>query len=282
MPPTPRLRRAGQATAVRIAAGWRFWAMAQGFGRLEGKVSLITGGAGSIGLAAARLFLEEGAKVMLVDSDAARLSETGSSLDARRCATQKVDVTNSGEVRACVEATVSRFGRIDVLFSNAGNFGTVAPVDAYPEEVFDAVLAVHVKGAFLCCKHAVPHMNDGGSIVITSSVAATRGDPGVYGYITAKHAQTGLMRCLAKELAPRRIRVNTVNPGPVDNGFQLAVEEKLGRIIGRSGTEFFNDIIPLHRHGRPEEIARAVLFLACEESSFVTGAMLAADGGMSA
>jgi NAD(P)-dependent dehydrogenase (short-subunit alcohol dehydrogenase family) len=256
--------------------------MAQGTGRLEAKVSLITGGAGSIGLAAARLFLAEGAKVMLVDADEARLAEAASGLDSASCATRNADVTNSDEVRTCVEATVSRFGRIDILFSNAGNFGTVAPIETYPEEVFDAVLAVHVKGAFLCCKHAVPQMNDGGSIVITSSVAGTRGDPGVYGYITAKHAQTGLMRCLAKELAPRRIRVNTINPGPIDNGFQLAVEEKLGQIIGRSGTEFFNDIIPLHRHGRPEEIARAVLFLACEESSFVTGTMLAADGGMSA
>jgi NAD(P)-dependent dehydrogenase (short-subunit alcohol dehydrogenase family) len=93
---------------------------------------------------------------------------------------------------------------------------------------------------------------------------------------------SGLMRCLAKELAPRRIRVNTINPGPVDNAFQLSVEHKLGAIMSRDGTEFFNDIISLRRHGKPEEIARSVLFLASEESSFMTGAMLAADGGMSA
>jgi len=117
--------------------------------------------------------------------------------------------------------------------------------------------------------------------VITSSVAGTRGDPGVYGYITAKHAQIGLMRCLAKELAPRAIRVNTLHPGPVDNGFQADVESGLGKIIGRDATEFFNEQIPLGRHAAPEEIARSVLYLASEMSSFTTGSLLMADGGMS-
>jgi NAD(P)-dependent dehydrogenase (short-subunit alcohol dehydrogenase family) len=124
-------------------------------------------------------------------------------------------------------------------------------------------------------------MRDGGSIVITSSVAGTRGDPGVHAYITAKHAQIGLMRCLAKELAPRRIRVNTIHPGPIDNSFQHDVEAGLTKIIGRDGTQFFNEMIPLGRHGTPEEIARAVLYLASDQSSFTTGTMLMVDGGMS-
>jgi NAD(P)-dependent dehydrogenase (short-subunit alcohol dehydrogenase family) len=256
--------------------------MEQDLRRLDGKVAIVTGGAGSIGLASARLFLAEGAKVMLVDLHAGHLARAMAGFDQQHSASFAANVTVASEVEALVAAAVSRFGKIDILFSNAGNFGTVAPIESYPEEVFDSVLAVHVKGAFLCCEYAVPHMHDGGSIIITSSVAGTRGDPGVYGYITAKHAQTGLMRCLAKELAPRRIRVNTINPGPIDNGFQLAVEDKLGSIIGRDGTEFFNDIIPLHRHGKPEEIARSVLYLASDDSSFVTGAMLAVDGGMSA
>ena len=174
-----------------------------------------------------------------------------------------------------------RFGKIDVLFSNAGNFGVVAPIADYPEDVFDSVLAVHVKGAFLCAKHAVPLMNDGGSIIITSSVAGVTGDPGVYGYITAKHAQVGLMRVLAKELAGRNIRVNTLHPGPVENQFQLNVEKKLGELIGRDGTAFFNEIIPLHRHVKAEEVARSVLFLASDASSFTTGSLLMVDGGMS-
>lgn len=250
--------------------------------QLEGRTCLVTGGAGSIGRATAQLFLEHGARVMLVDLKAADLERACAGLDPARTAWVAADVTDAASVRRAVEATVDRWGGIDVLFSNAGNFGVVRPITDYPDEVFDAVYAVHVKGAYLVCKHAVPHMNDGGSIVINSSVAGTRGDPGVYAYITAKHAQVGLMRCLAKELAPRRIRANTIHPGPIDNGFQLAVEQDLGNIIGRDGTEFFNQIIPLGRHGSPDEIARSVLYLASSQSSFTTGTTLMVDGGMSA
>jgi NAD(P)-dependent dehydrogenase (short-subunit alcohol dehydrogenase family) len=251
--------------------------------QMQDKVCVITGGAGSIGAASAKLLLAEGAKVMLSDLSEAALkkvaAEAGASGD--NLAVFAADVTKSDQVKNIIAKTVAQFGKIDVLFSNAGNFGTVAPVTDYPEDVFDSVLAVHVKGAFLCAKHAVPYMNDGGSIIITSSVAGVTGDPGVYGYITAKHAQVGLMRVLAKELAGRNIRVNTLHPGPVDNSFQLNVEQKLGAIIGRDGTQFFNDIIPLHRHVRPEEVARSVLFLASDASSFTTGSLLMVDGGMS-
>jgi NAD(P)-dependent dehydrogenase (short-subunit alcohol dehydrogenase family) len=249
---------------------------------LSGKVCIVTGGAGSLGQASARLFLAEGARVMLVDLRAEDLDRAAAALGSPDLAIWRADVTRADDVAGYVDATVARFGAIDVLFSNAGNFGVVAPIETYPEDVFDAVYAVHVRGAFLGCKYAVPKMADGGSIVITSSVAATRGDPGVYAYITAKHAQVGLMRCLAKELAPRRIRVNTIHPGPIDNGFQLAVEKGLTQAVGRDGTAFFNEIIPLHRHATPEEIARSVLYLASDQSSFTTGAMLMVDGGMSA
>ena len=253
--------------------------------QMQGKVCVITGGAGSIGQASAKLLHAEGAKVMLTDLNEAALKEAaariGGDSSVDNLAWCAADVTKSDQVKNAIARTVSRFGKIDVLFSNAGNFGTVAPISEYPEDVFDSVLAVHVKGAFLAAKHAVPHMNDGGSIIITSSVAGVTGDPGVYGYITAKHAQVGLMRVLAKELAGRNIRVNTVHPGPVDNAFQLNVEQKLGAIIGRDGTQFFNDIIPLHRHVRPEEVARSVLFLASDASSFTTGSLLMVDGGMS-
>src|SRR5271156_837537 len=207
---------------------------------LEGKTCIVTGGAGSIGLATARLFLAEGARVMLADLAEGALKAALDGLDPTRVAIVATDVAHGDSVRRCVEATVSRWGKIDVLFSNAGNFGAVAPIESYPEDVFDAVYAVHVKGALLMAKYAVPQMNDGGSIVITSSVAGTRGDPGVYAYITAKHAQVGLMRCLAKELAPRRIRVNTVHPGPIENTFQQAVESDLGKLIQRDGAAFFN------------------------------------------
>ncbi|SEQ94464.1 NAD(P)-dependent dehydrogenase, short-chain alcohol dehydrogenase family [Faunimonas pinastri] len=250
--------------------------------QLQDKVCVITGGAGSIGMETAKLFLAEGARVMLVDLDRERLEAAAAELASRDLATMQADVTSRESVEAFVAETVRRWGGIDAVFSNAGNFGTVAPIEAYPEATFDAVYAVHVKGAFLVCRAAVPHMGRGGSIVITSSVAGTRGDPGVYAYITAKHAQVGLMRCLAKELAPRGIRVNTIHPGPIENGFQHAVEADLSTIIGRDGGAFFDEIIPMGRHGRAEEIARSVLYLASDQSSFTTGTTLMVDGGMSA
>ena len=250
---------------------------------LEGKTCLITGGGGNIGCASARLMLEEGARVVLVDLEQAALDAACAELAGYgdRVLAVQADVSDEGSVKACVAKAVERFGGIDVLFSNAGNFGTVAPIEDYPTEVFDSVLSVHVRGAFLLAKYAVPHMASGGSIVITSSVAGLRGDPGVYGYITAKHALTGLMRVLAKELAPRGIRVNTINPGPVANGFQKRVEDDLGKIIGRDGTEFFDEIIPMGRHATPEEVAHSVLYLASAQSGFTTGTVLSVDGGMS-
>jgi NAD(P)-dependent dehydrogenase (short-subunit alcohol dehydrogenase family) len=250
--------------------------------RMKGKICLITGGAGSLGLAIAHTFIAEGAKVMLVDLQTLPLKTEIAKYDSDQIASVAADVTKAQDVARAVEATVARWGGLDVVVSNAGNFGTVAPIADYPEAIFDSVYAVHVKGAFLTCRYAVPKMRDGGSIVITSSVAGTRGDPGVYAYITAKHAQVGLMRCLAKELAPRRIRVNTIHPGPIDNSFQDAVEADLTKLIGRDGATFFNEMIPLGRHGRPDEIAKSVLYLASDESSFTTGALLMVDGGMSA
>lgn len=251
-------------------------------GLLTGKVGVVTGGAGSIGSAAAKRMLEEGAKLVLSDLDMAALETARTALPDGDVLVVVADVSKPQDVAALTEATLARFGAVDVVFSNAGNFGTVAPIADYPLDIFEAVHAVHVRGAFLVAQHLTPHMRPGGSFIITSSVAATRGDPGVYAYITAKHAQVGLMRCLAKELAPRNIRVNTVHPGPIDNDFQLNVEKGLGEEIGRDGTEFFNEMIPMGRHGSADEIAKAVLFLASDMSSFTTGAMLMADGGMSA
>jgi NAD(P)-dependent dehydrogenase (short-subunit alcohol dehydrogenase family) len=250
---------------------------------MTAKVCLITGGAGSLGMASARLLRAMGARLALVDLN----------LSALRNATEEAfgavpddvllieaDVGSEADARRYVGETVGRFGTISTLFSNAGNFGTVAPIADYPIDTFDQVCRVHIRGAFLAAKYAVPHMTKGGSIIITSSVAGLRGDPGVYAYITAKHAQIGLMRCLAKELAPRGIRVNTINPGPIDNSFQKNVEDGLGHEIGRDGTEFFNEIIPMGRHGTPGEIAQSVLYLASEQSSFTTGTTFCVDGGM--
>jgi NAD(P)-dependent dehydrogenase (short-subunit alcohol dehydrogenase family) len=249
---------------------------------LTDKVCFVTGAAGSIGLASARLFVAEGARVMLVDIDAHALTDAVKGFPAERAACCAADVRHAPDVRAAIEATFARWGRLDVVFSNAGNPGVIAPLSHFPEDVFDDVFAVHVKGAFLVCKYALPRMNDGGSVIITSSVAGLRGDAGVYAYIPAKHAQIGLMRCVAKEAAARRIRVNTIHPGPTRNGFQSGIEEQLSTVLGRDAGRFFDDLIPLGRHAEPVEIARAVLFLASDASAYVTGTTLVVDGGMSA
>ena len=250
--------------------------------RMQGKICVISGGAGSIGMATAKLLLQEGAKVMLLDLNEAALDQAVAAIGGDCLAWSTADVTRSDQVRSCIEATVNKWGKIDVLLSNAGNFGVAAPVSEYPEDIFDAVIAVHVKGAFLTAKHALPHMNDGGSIIITSSIVGMKGDLGVCAYVTAKHAQVGLMRVLAREAAGRNIRVNTIHPGPVDNEFQSDVERKLSPVLGHDATAFFNEVIPLRRHARAEEVANSVLFLASDASSFTTGSLLMVDGGLSA
>lgn len=248
-------------------------------GVLDGKVAVVTGGAGSLGLASARRFVEEGARMLLVDRDEMALRAAAAAL-AGRVETFTADVADAAATRAYLDAAVARFGAIDVLFSNAGISGVIRPVTDYPEEVFDAVMAVNVRASFLACKYGLPKMRDGGSIVITSSVVGVTADPGIAAYATAKHAVIGLMRVVAKEAAPRRIRVNVVAPGPIDNNFQREVEKGLSVAIGRDGGAFLDGIIPLGRHGRAAEIAETVLHLASDRSSFTTGSVIMADGGM--
>ena len=247
---------------------------------LQDKTCVITGGAGSLGLASARLFLDEGAKVMLVDLSEADLARAVADLANPSVDAVAADVSDATATLAYLERTVARFGPIDVLFSNAGNQGPITPVTEYPEDAFDAQIAVHVRGAFLACKYGLPRMNDGGSVIVTSSVVGAMGAPGAVAYVTAKHAQVGLMRTVAKEAAARRIRVNTLHPGPIDNAFQARIEEGIGKMAGIDATRMLNDAIPLHRHAAPEEIARSALYLASDLSSFVTGSVLMADGGL--
>lgn len=250
-------------------------------GVMNGKVCIVTGAAGSIGLASASLFLAEGARVLLVDREAAKLDEAVRACNAgERAAGHAADVADAAQTRAYVQAAVSRWGRIDVLFSNAGVSGVIKPVTEYPEEVFDAVMGVNVRGSFLACKYALPHMNEGGSVIITSSIMGVKANGNIAAYATSKHAVVGLMRCVAKEVAPRRIRVNVLAPGPVDNSFQTDIEQRLSAVVGFNATEMINRNIPLGRHAKPEEIARTALFLASDASSFSTGGVFMADGGM--
>lgn len=251
-------------------------------GRLNGKVCIVTGAAGSIGLATTQLMLSEGARVMLVDLSKDRLQRAAAMLDSQRADYAVADVAQAGQVRGYIERTVAKWGKIDVLFSNAGNDGPIIPTVDYPEDIFDKIIATHVRGCFLACKYAIPQMNDGGSIVITSSITGVKGVAGNCSYVAAKHALVGLMRCIAKEVAPRRIRVNTVNPGPIDNDFMRTAERSMSQMIGRDAGQMFDEIIPLKRHGLPDEVARAVLFLASDQSSYTSGSTLMVDGAMCA
>ena len=249
-------------------------------GMLDGRTCIVTGAAGSLGRASAQRFVAEGARVMLVDRDRARLDAVLKSLPEGRATAMLADVTSARETQAYVDATAARWGPIDVLFSNAGISGVIKPVVDYPEEVFDTVLAVNLKGSFLACKHGLPKMRDGGSIVMTSSVVGVTSDPGISAYAASKHGLVGLMRTVAKEAAPRRIRVNIVAPGPIDHDFQRDVESGLSEALRTDAGKFLDGVIPLGRHAKAEEVAETVLFLASDRSSFTTGSVVMADGGM--
>jgi NAD(P)-dependent dehydrogenase (short-subunit alcohol dehydrogenase family) len=251
-------------------------------GIMNGKVCIVTGGAGSIGLAAASILIREGARVMLVDNDEEKLSLAIKALNlpADSAGMIRASVADAADTRSYIDQTVARWGKIDVLFSHAGISGVIKQITEYPEDVFDSVIAVNVRGSFLACKYGLPQMNDGGSIILTSSIMGVTADPGVCAYAASKHALIGMARSVAKETAGRRIRVNVLAPGPIDNSFQSDVEAKLTEVVGLDGTGFLNGLIPLGRHGKAKEIAQMVLFLASDQSSFSTGSVFMADGGM--
>lgn len=249
---------------------------------LENKVCVVTGAAGSIGQAAVRLLVENGAKVMMVDFEPGRLNTARAALPTNSVDVCVADVTSAADTERYVKAAVARFGAIDVLFSNAGNDGPIIPTVDYPEYLFDKIIATHVRGCFLACKYSIPQMRDGGSIIITSSITGVKGVPGNVSYVAAKHALVGIMRCVAKEVASRGIRVNTVNPGPIDNAFMRTAERSMSQLIGRDAGAMFDEMIPLGRHGKPEEVAKAVVFLASDQSSYTTGSTLMVDGALTA
>jgi len=250
--------------------------------RLADKVAVITGGAGSIGLASARALVAEGAKVMLVDLDSAALAGAAESIGtAPSVAWQVADVTDEAQVEGAIEATVSRFGGLDVAFANAGIYGVAAPLTELPVEVFQRVLSVNVVGSMLLAKHALAAMRPGGSLIINSSVVGVTSAPNIAAYATSKHALVGLARTAAKEMAPRGIRVNSLHPGPVDNDFQHRVEIEETGAPEDEATRIFDSFIPLSRHADVDEIAAAVVFLASDDSRFMTGAQLVVDGGLS-
>jgi NAD(P)-dependent dehydrogenase (short-subunit alcohol dehydrogenase family) len=251
-------------------------------GRLDDKIAVITGAAGSIGAAAARRFVSEGARVVLADLAEQPLQQLAAELGGPAHAVAVPgDASREEDVRRAVAAALDAFGALDVAFANAGIFGDASPITEYDPATFDRVLAVNVRGPFLLAKHALAAMRVGGSMIITSSVVGLTSDPGIAAYATSKHAVVGLMRTAAKEMAPRRIRVNTLHPGPVDNEFQHTIEETATGQPRAAANAFFDSMIPLGRHATADEVALAALYLASDESRFLTGATIPLDGGMS-
>lgn len=248
--------------------------------KLEGKVAVVSGGAGGIGGCITRLFAQEGAAVVIADLLKERGEEIAASIrkDSGRADFRDTDVTQAAQVQAAIQRAVDLYGRLDVLVNCAG-WLRVEMAIRLAEEDFDRTIATHVKGTWLMCKYAIPHMmaSGSGSIVNISSMQAYGAIPGRVAYEAAKGGISAMTRELALEYGPAGIRVNAVCPGVIMTDRNLtrhagvAEEERQLRV----------ESYPLRRLGTPEDIARAVLFLASDDASWVTGTNLIVDGGMS-
>jgi NAD(P)-dependent dehydrogenase (short-subunit alcohol dehydrogenase family) len=247
--------------------------------RLSSKVAIVTGAASGIGKATAELFAREGALVVLVDLQ----SEAGASIahslcnDGLAATFLQADVTDAPSVQRVVEATAERSGRLDILVNNVGNVGEFAPTAECTEDNWDFLANLNAKSAFLGMKYALPVMarGGGGAIVNLASSAAMIGFPGRPAYSAAKGGIVALTRTVALEYAAHNIRVNCVCPGATLTPMLQKLEE---RYPGRH--EFLRGQVPLKRLGQPEDVARAILFLASEEAAYITGVALPVDGGV--
>ena len=246
-------------------------------GKLNGKVAVITGGNSGIGLATAKQFKEEGARVVITGRDQRTLDEARREIGDGVLAIRS-DTSSLTEIDKLFAEVQEEFGKIDVLFVNAG-VGKFAPVEAVTEEFFDSIMDTNFKGAYFTIQKALPLLNDNASIVLNASIAANIGMPNSSVYAASKAALITLARTLSAELVGRGIRVNVVSPGPVSTP-----------ILGRMGlppevveetAKSFEAQVPMKRFGRAEEIAKTVLFLASDDSSFLLGTEIVADGGMS-
>ena len=253
-------------------------------GRIEGKVAVITGGAGGIGRAVARRFIEEGASVLIVDVDKDSLADACAEISSNQISYVVGDVANWNDNLEMIKVAEERYGGVDIFLANAGIEGDISSILDYDEEVFDRLMAVNIKGPFLGLKAAVPAMikRGSGSVVITSSIGGVRGGPRLAPYVTSKHAVIGLMKSAAKEFAREGVRVNAVNPSPVETRMMRSIEKGLMEEDPDAIKKAMQSNIPMGRYAEPVDVANLMLFLASDESKFITGSIHMVDGGSSA
>jgi NAD(P)-dependent dehydrogenase (short-subunit alcohol dehydrogenase family) len=242
--------------------------------RLDGKIAVITGGNSGIGLATAQRFVEEGAYVFITSRRQSELDAAVKQIGKNNVTGVQGDVSNIADLDRLYDTVKQQKGRIDVLFANAG-IVELAPLGSITESHFDKIFNINVKGLLFTVQKALPLFQDGGSIILTASIGGSKGYEGTSPYSATKAAIRSFARTWTVELKQRKIRVNAISPGPIDTAQQ--------QLIGELGEQLRTNLVsavPLGRMGNPDEVAKAVSFLASDDSSYVTGIELFVDGGM--
>lgn len=245
--------------------------------RLKGKTALITGGTSGIGLAAARLFLKEGAQLAITGRNPERLAAAQKELGDETLVVRS-EASNLAEIDSLLEQVKNRFGKLDILFLNAASV-TPTPIDSVTEAQFNEIMDVNFKGVFFSIQKALPLLNNNASIIVTTSITNKTGSPIFSVYGASKAALRSTVQSLSLALIPRGIRINAINPGPIDTegGRRLPLPPDVFQAV-------INDIqarSPIKRLGAPEEIAKVALFLASDDSSYIVGEEIVVDGGIS-
>jgi NAD(P)-dependent dehydrogenase (short-subunit alcohol dehydrogenase family) len=252
-------------------------------GRYGGKVALVTGAAGGIGRATAERLAGEGAALLLADLPGSALEAAADAVRAAggRALAMSADVTREADFQALVESAERELGGLDLLVNNAGIEGVVAPIESYPLDVFDRVLAVNVRGVFLGLRFGGPALRrrGGGAIVNLASVAGVTGDPNLSAYIASKHAVIGLTRSGALAFGPQ-VRVNAVCPSPVETRMMRSLETGMGGAQPELVKKLVTERIPAGRYAEPGEVAALIAFLGSDEARFINGSIYTIDGGM--